>query len=139
MTKAGWPAGFLDGVRLFNQGHFFETHEVWEDIWRSAPAEERDFYQGMIHLTVALYQAGRANWGAAHSQLRRAAKRLERYEPNRGELDVRGLRDSVAEAVADLAAGAPARFPKIHLTPTVSRASPPVPKQRRRPARKPLK
>ncbi|MGH8246108.1 MAG: DUF309 domain-containing protein, partial [Gammaproteobacteria bacterium] len=66
-----WPEGFLEGVRIFNEEKFFETHEVWEEVWRAAPAAESDFYQGMIHLTVALYQARRANRTAAHSQLRR--------------------------------------------------------------------
>ncbi len=132
MTKDDWPVGFLEGVRLFNQGHFFETHEVWEEVWKSAAAEERDFYQGMVHLTVALYQARRANWRAAHSQLRRAAKRLARFEAHRN-LDVRGLRMAVAEAVEQLEAGSPAgtpartdepHFPRISLTPTACPESP---------------
>ncbi len=136
MGEGGWPQRFLEGVRLFNEGHFFETHEVWEDVWRAAPAEERDFYQGMIHLTVALYQAQRENWRAAHSQLGRAARRLERYEPWRSDLDIREFRALVSQAVVDLAAGSAARFPKIQLTPAASPASPPAPKQKPRPARK---
>ena len=133
MTKDDWPVGFLEGVRLFNQGHFFETHEVWEEVWKAAAAEERDFYQGMVHLTVALYQARRANWRAAHSQLRRAAKRLARFEALHRNLDVRRLRMAIAEAVAQLEAGSPAGsptgsgaplFPRISLTPTACPESP---------------
>lgn len=125
-----WPEGFLEGVRLFNQGHFFETHEVWENVWRAAPPEERDFYQGMIHLTVALYQARRANWRGAHSQLRRAARRLARFETARGELDLRQFQADVAEAVARLEAGSrEARFPKILVTAAASPEFPPTPGQ----------
>ena len=132
MTRSDWPAAFREGVRLFNQGHFFETHEVWEEVWKAAAAEERDFYQGMVHLTVALYQARRANWRAAHSQLRRAAKRLACFEPLHGNLDVRRLRTEVAEGVARLQAGSPAGsdappFPTISLTPTTCPESPPGP------------
>ena len=130
VTKDDWPVGFLEGVRLFNEGHFFETHEVWEEVWKAAAAEERDFYQGMVHLTVALYQAGRANWRAAHSQLRRAAKRLARFEPLHGNLDVRRLRMAIAEAVAQLEAapaGTAPYFPRISLTPTACPESPPGP------------
>ena len=115
-SQASWPEEFLEGARLFNTERFFETHEVWEDLWRKAPAEDRDFYQGMIHLAVALYQARRANWRAAGSQLRRAAKRLARYEPRRGELDVSGFQAAVAGVVARLEAGSPVgSFPKIRL------------------------
>ena len=130
MTKNDWPVGFLEGVRLFNQGQFFETHEVWEEVWKAAAAEERDFYQGMVHLTVALYQARRANWRAAHSQLRRAAKRLARFEALHRNLDVRRLRMAVAEAVAQLEAapaGTAPHFPGISLTPTACPESPPGP------------
>ncbi len=138
MTRSDWPAAFLEGVRLFNQGHFFETHEVWEEVWKAAAAGERDFYQGMVHLTVALYQARRANWQASHSQLRRAAKRLARFEPLHGSLDVQGLWTAVAEAVAQLEAGSPAGsptgsgappFPRISLTPAACPESPPGPER----------
>ena len=130
MKQVDWPAGFREGVRLFNEGHFFETHEIWEEVWRAAAAEERDFYQGMIHLAVALYQARRGNWRAAHSQLRRAAKRLARFEPLHGKLDVCGLRMAVGEAVARLQAGSNrVCFPRIDFTPTLSPGSPPGPEQ----------
>ncbi len=115
-SAAGWPAEFLEGVRLFNRMHFFETHELWENVWRSAAAGERDFYQGMIHLTVALYQARRGNWKGAHSQLRRAARRLAGFEPEYRGLQVRALRDRVSDAVLRLQAGSTlVRFPEIPL------------------------
>lgn len=111
-----WPEEFLHGAAMFNAGRFFETHEVWEEIWKKAPPAERDFYQGMIHLTVALYQAGRGNWYAANSQLRRAARRLARFEPRRAELDITAFRVAVAECVAQLESGNPvASYPKLKL------------------------
>ncbi len=111
-----WPEEFLAGAELFNHGRFFEAHEVWEEIWKKAPAAERDFYQGMIHLTVALYQARRENWYAANSQLRRAARRLARYEPKHAGLNIAAFRAAVADAVARLEDGhAIERYPRIKL------------------------
>ncbi len=139
MAGVTWPEEFLEGARMFNAGLFFETHEVWEDIWRKAPAEERDFYQGMIHLTVALYQARRGNRPAADSQLRRAARRLARYEPARGELDLSGFRAAVAETVARLHGGRAVnldQYPKLNLAARASRESPPAPGRSPRPAGK---
>ena len=46
---AGIDACFVRGVRLFNQGNFFEAHELWEDKWKKAEGEEKIFYQGIIH------------------------------------------------------------------------------------------
>lgn len=108
-----WPAKFLEGVSLFNSGHFFETHELWEDVWRATPQPEHDFYQGMIHLTVALYQAGRGNWKGAHAQLRRAGRRLAAFEPAYRGLPVRVLRDQVSDAVLRIQAGSTVRYPAI--------------------------
>lgn len=130
MPKADWPESFCEGARLFNEERFFETHEVWEQVWRAAPPAEKDFYQGMIHLTVALYQAKRENWRAAHSQLRRAARRLAAFEPARGDLDLRTLQESVRRSVTDLEQGRDnVAFPRIQLIPGPSRGFPPGPGQ----------
>ena len=46
----------LDHIRA---GRFFDAHEELETVWRAAPPGERDFYQGLVHVAVAWYQAGR--------------------------------------------------------------------------------
>lgn len=125
-----WPQEFVEGVRLFNAEQFFETHELWEEIWRKAPADARDFYQGMIHLTVALYQARRGNMRAAHSQLRRATRRLARYEPSHRGLNISEFREEVAKTVGRLEAGPVHIYPKISLEEAASRESPPIASRR---------
>ena len=35
--------------------------------WRAAPEAERDFYQGLVHVAVAWYQAGRGKVELASS------------------------------------------------------------------------
>jgi predicted metal-dependent hydrolase len=49
------------GIRLFNEGEFFEAHEVWEDIWHEAYGTKYEFYQGMIQCAVALEHYRRSN------------------------------------------------------------------------------
>lgn len=93
------------GCQLFRTGHYFETHEEWEIVWRDAPAPEKDFYQGMVHLTVALYQAGRGNSRAAHSQMAKARRRLSRYHPHHHGVDLDALVPAVDDAVNRVLAG----------------------------------
>ncbi len=93
------------GCRLFRSGHYFETHEEWEIAWREAPAGERDFYQGMVHLTVALYQAGRGNAVGARSQMRKARRRLDRYHPRHHDVALDTLIPAVEQAVERVLAG----------------------------------
>ena len=90
-----WEAG----LQLFRAGHYFETHEEWETAWKAAPREERDFYQGMVHLTVALYQSGRGNRIAARSQMRKARKRLFAYGAQCHDIPLDKLVPAVEQAV----------------------------------------
>ena len=93
------------GLQLFRAGHYFETHEEWEIAWRDSPREERDFYQGMVHLTVALYQAGRDNAVAARSQMRKARRRLAAYGARHHGIPLESLAPAVERAVERRLAG----------------------------------
>ena len=102
MTSDKW----VKGLELFCSGHYFEAHEEWEEVWRAAPLEERDFYQGMVHLTVALYQAGRGNARGARSQMKQARRRLAAYFPARHGISLHKLAPEVEAAVEQVLAGA---------------------------------
>jgi predicted metal-dependent hydrolase len=43
-------------VRHFQEGRYFEAHEVLEEAWRKAEGEERRFLQGLILLAAALHR-----------------------------------------------------------------------------------
>ena len=101
MTHDPWQAG----VDLFHAGRYFETHEEWEIAWRDAPPAERDFYQGMVHVTVALYQAGRHNAVAARSQMRKAKRRLAGYGARYHGVELKRLLPEVEQVVERLLAG----------------------------------
>ncbi len=62
-----------------------------EDVWRAAAPEERDFFQGLVHVAVAWYQAGRGNRVGCERQLEKAARRLRPYAPAHRGLDVATL------------------------------------------------
>ena len=86
------------GVELIRERSFFEAHEELELAWRAAPVEERDFYQGLVHVAVAWYQAGRGNRVGCERQLEKAARRLGPYAPEHRSVDVTSLLRRVAEA-----------------------------------------
>jgi hypothetical protein len=91
---------FKTGLELIRSGSFFEAHEELELAWRAAAAEERDFLQGLVHVAVAWYQAGRGKPVATESQLRKALRRLEAYEPEHRGIDVARLRAQLEEALS---------------------------------------
>jgi len=86
------------GLDLIRRGEFFAAHEVLEDAWRAAEESERDFFQGLVHVAVAWYQAGRENRVGCERQLEKAARRLGPYAPAHRGLDVAALLTSVEAA-----------------------------------------
>ena len=79
------------GLALIRAGEYFAAHEVLEDVWRASAPEERDFFQGLVHVAVAWYQAGRGNRVGCERQLEKAARRLRPYAPSHRGVDVAGL------------------------------------------------
>lgn len=88
---------YREGLALFDQGRFFEAHEVLEDVWREAPAEERKFFQGLIQVAVALYHHSRGNQTGCRSLLARACRNLSLYPKEHGGLDLAALLCTLAE------------------------------------------
>jgi len=67
---------FARGISLFNHGHFFEAHEVLEDVWRAAPAEEKKFLQGLVQLAVAFHHHSTGNRVGMRSVMERGMRNL---------------------------------------------------------------
>jgi predicted metal-dependent hydrolase len=93
------------GLDLIRRGEFFAAHEELEDAWRAAPAEERDFYQGLVHVTVAWYQAGRGNRVGCERQLEKATRRLRPYAPEHRGVAVASILEQVRVAAKIVAEG----------------------------------
>ena len=85
-------------IELIECGEYFTAHEVLEDVWRAASPDERDFFQGLVHVAVAWYQAERGNRVGCGRQLEKAARRLSSYSPVHRGLDVADLVDQVRVA-----------------------------------------
>ena len=96
---------FARGLELIRRGEFFAAHEELELVWRAAPTPERDFYQGLVHVVVAWYQAGRGNRPGCERQLEKALRRLAPYTPRHEGVDVAGLLEQVRAATEVVAAG----------------------------------
>jgi len=56
-----------------------------------APAEERDFLQGLVHVAVAWYQAGRGRRIGTERQLAKAIRRLQPYAPSHRGVELEPL------------------------------------------------
>ncbi|MEI2779503.1 MAG: DUF309 domain-containing protein [Tetrasphaera sp.] len=69
---------------LLDDGRPFAAHEVLEARWKAAPATERDLWQGLAQICVALTHAARGNATGAQRLVERAAARLEAHSAGGG-------------------------------------------------------
>jgi uncharacterized protein len=95
----------VKGVAEFNAGLFFECHDTLEDMWAGVRGPSRDFFQGLIQVSVAYYHLGNGNTAGAESMMRRALKRFERYPERYCGFDVQGQRERLSAWLARFASG----------------------------------
>lgn len=105
--------GLLRGIDQMRRGEFFEAHESFEDVWRASDPAEKDFFQGLVHVTVAWYQASRGNRVGCERQLAKAKRRLGAFVPWHRGVDVAALLAAVADAEEVVASGSLALVPLV--------------------------
>lgn len=113
-------ARLRDGITLFNQGKFFESHEVLESFYHETDQENKAFLEGLIGLAAA-YRLF-CDFGEITGPVRliyQALIRLENYQPAFLQIQVKELCQN-AEAWAKAAEVAGAKpsasdIPKIKL------------------------
>lgn len=66
---------------LYNQGRYYECHDVMEEIWLETPGPERKFFQGLLQCAVALHHWGNGNIQGARILYREGIKKLQPFRP----------------------------------------------------------
>jgi len=69
----------IEGLKLFNEKKFFETHEELEDAWREERGEIRNLYQGILQVAVTYLHITRGNYNGAVKVYERSARWLNGY------------------------------------------------------------
>src|SRR5262245_53595867 len=102
-----------EGRLLFNNGQYFDAHEVWEDLWRILQDPYRKTCcQGLIQAAVGLHHLHRGNDVGASSQLQKSIRNLGTGAAQIPELDIAGLIGQLTK-VLDQSPPAPPQQPVI--------------------------
>jgi len=96
---------FRRGIALFNGVRYWHAHEAWETLWRAAPDEERDFYQGLIQVAAGLLHLQRRNLRGARNKLSEGLEKLRPYQPAHQGVFVNELIGEARRILNDLEAG----------------------------------
>jgi hypothetical protein len=80
-----------DGIRLFNDGEFEESHEDFEHGWLASEAGDSDFFKGLVQAAICLHKLEQGQRDGAkklHTGMRRY---LAAYLPSHRGVDVSAL------------------------------------------------
>jgi predicted metal-dependent hydrolase len=91
------PDEFWQGVEQFNQHQFYACHDTLEALWMEATEPDKQFYQGILQIAVALYHLESQNWRGAVILLGEGINRLRVYQPDYGGINVENLLDESAQ------------------------------------------
>ena len=112
-------ARLREGIRLFNAGRYFESHEALEDFYLRAEEKDKPFVEGLVQLAAALrmfHDFGETKGPARMA--RQALIRLEAYQPQYLSVRVQNLSEAMERWAGELDANpatARERGPKIRL------------------------
>ncbi len=76
------PEGLLEGIRLFNEGKFYECHHALEDIWKAEREPIRYLYQGILQIGVGFHHLRNNNFRGATLLLRDGIDKTRRFTPS---------------------------------------------------------
>lgn len=94
--------GFFD---CFNQGRFYEAHEVLEELWlKERKGPEDAFYKGLIQLAGAFVHWQKRRPGPARALLRLAQGNLSRYSSPHQGLEVTAILGLIDRSLKQLEA-----------------------------------
>jgi len=88
-------ARLREGIRLFNAGRFFESHETLEGFYLESDDEHKPFLEGLIQLATAFRIF--CDFGEVKGPVRmiyQALVRFENYQPAYLEIQVKELMEA---------------------------------------------
>jgi hypothetical protein len=97
-----YPREYLEGIRHFNEGGYFDAHEIWEDVWLRSSGETKLFYQTLIQAAVGLHHYRRGNMRGARGMHKNVMEKLDRLPDVFMSLDLAEFRDQFAGFFGDV-------------------------------------
>jgi predicted metal-dependent hydrolase len=98
-------ATLIEAARAFNNGRYFEAHEVIEEGLDDAPAELWELYVGLIQIAVGYHKVTQQRWSGAAHMLQIGLEKVTAYSPAAGGVNLELLRARVRADIAQLSAG----------------------------------
>lgn len=100
--KSSPPPGLVEGIRLFNEGLYYECHEEIEHEWHAETGEIRNLYQGILQIGVGFHHASNGNLRGARLLLNDGLAKLGCFLPSCLGIDTQALWTESNAILADI-------------------------------------
>lgn len=116
-------------VRLFNEGQFLASHELFEELWEASHGPSSDCFKGLIQAAIALHHFQDGKLDGARKLYAGHRRYLAAYLPNHRGLDLAGFLDEMQSTFRPLMRAAPdapvafERGPTLHFVPEEAQPS----------------
>jgi len=101
------PTLVVEGISLFNAGHYYKCHDLLEEAWRAEEGPVRDLYRAILQVGIAYFQIERGNYRGAVKMLLRVRQWLAPLPAVCQGVNVAQLRDDVSRVYDALTALGP--------------------------------
>ncbi|MBT6158607.1 MAG: DUF309 domain-containing protein [Candidatus Marinimicrobia bacterium] len=86
---------FEKGLSAYQNGHYFDAHEAWEEMWSDFYLVDRDLIQGLIQLSVSFVHLSNNNLIGAKSLLKKCQKKFDKFNGLCRGIDITSLKNSL--------------------------------------------
>ncbi len=90
-----YPHEYLEGIKLFNDRHYFECHEMLEDIWHPSQGQDRLHYQGLIQAAISLEHFRKGNQIGAKGLFEKACEKWAELPKEYMGVDLHWLKNTL--------------------------------------------
>jgi hypothetical protein len=70
---------FIQGIRLFNKGYYWEAHEKWEELWRDQSGHGKSFMEIFVQLAEGYTFAKKGKTDSAQYLFGKVIKKFQDY------------------------------------------------------------
>jgi len=89
-----------EGIQLFNEERFWESHEALESAWRRASGSDKEILQGIILLAAALVHLQKNEIAVTLSVMGRAQSKLASHHSEHFGINIDNVRDNVSRMIS---------------------------------------
>ena len=92
----------IEGLELFNSGHYFEAHEALESAWREETGPVRDLYRSILQVAVVYLHITHCNYPGAIKVYQRSQRWLNPWPETCRGVSVDRLRQDLEVVIQEV-------------------------------------